>query len=94
MIPFPGYSAMAFFGCIFARKSSRPLSQTTINHEGIHIAQAIDCHGWVFFYLMYLWFWIAKRGYRNIPFEKEAYANESDMEYLERRVRKAWKSYK
>ena len=90
MIPFPGFSAIMLFGVIFARNSAKPLSATTINHEAIHKAQARDCGGFVWFYIAYLWQWI-RYGYQNCPFEREAYENERDLDYLETRKPKAWK---
>jgi len=46
----------------------------------------------VFFFLWYLIEAIAK-GYRNISFEKEAYANEKDLNYLKNRRAYAWRKY-
>jgi hypothetical protein len=92
-IPFKGFSAMAFFGYIFARKEYAPLSDKTINHESIHAEQAKECGGWVLFYLKYLWFWIKYFGYSDIPFEKEAYQNDDDMTYLDHRDKKAWREF-
>jgi hypothetical protein len=72
------------FGVIFAQKRFRPLSERVINHERIHVAQAKDCGGYVMFYIKYL-FQCMKYGYRNCPFEKEAYDNDADLNYLEKR---------
>lgn len=92
LLPFPGYSAMMFFGVIFARKSSAPLSARTIRHEQIHAAQAKDCVGFIPYYLRYLVQWV-KYGYRNSPFEREAYDNEHNDDYLNLRPKHAWKTY-
>ena len=92
LLPVKGFSAMALFGVIFARRECRPLSKSTIRHEEIHKAQAKECGGWLLFYLKYLYWWV-RRGYRNIPFEKEAYANERDEAYLDKREPFAWKGY-
>jgi hypothetical protein len=92
IIPFRGFSAMMFFGVIFARKSAKPLSFRTINHEAIHDAQAKECGGYVLFYLMYLCLWV-RYGYRNCPFEREAYRNELNPAYLRLRKAFAWKYY-
>jgi hypothetical protein len=86
IIPFRGFTAMMLFGVIFARKSAKPLSARTLNHEAIHAAQARECGGYVFFYLKYLMQCI-RYGYRNCPFEREAYDNEDNMHYLELRVK-------
>ena len=78
------------FGVIFARKNHYPISEYTINHEAIHDAQAKDCGGYLWFHLLYLWQW-ARYGYRNCPFEQEAYRNATNLGYLETRKPKAWK---
>lgn len=38
IMPFRGYSAMMFFGVIFARKKYKPLPSRTVRHEAIHKA--------------------------------------------------------
>lgn len=93
ILPFPGFVAMAFFGVIFARKKYKPLSTSTINHEKIHQAQAKDVGGYLPFYVIYLAQWI-KYGYKNAPFEVEAYNNGGVKNYLKNRPRNAWKNYK
>jgi hypothetical protein len=91
-LPPKGFSAMAFFGIILARRECKPLSERTINHEAIHAAQAKDCGGWVPFYLRYLFRWI-RFGYRNCPFEREAYDNGDNLDYLSNRKRFEWEKY-
>lgn len=78
IIPFKGYKAITIWPFIFARKK---LSEIDINHEKIHLAQQLELLI-IPFYIIYLIEWIFKR-YRNISFEKEAYANQEDMNYLE-----------
>lgn len=92
ILPFPGFIAMMLFGVIFARKKYRPLGVVTINHEGIHDAQAKECNGYFRYYWKYLRCWV-KYGYRNIPFEREAYDNEENPDYLNKREPFAWKQY-
>lgn len=90
-LPLPGFVAMAFFGVILARSECRPLSSGTIRHEAIHQAQARDCHGWILFYLRYLAYWL-RYGYRCNPFEREAYENERDADYLKNRPARNWRN--
>lgn len=50
------------------------------------------------FYILYLleWFYrLTQKGnaYRNISFEKEAYNNENDMDYLDKREHFSWIEY-
>jgi hypothetical protein len=76
----------------FDRQPSQVL-ETTINHEKIHIKQQVELLV-IFFYLWYaLEFYIKslKHGlsaYERISFEREAYANENNLEYL--KIRKPW----
>ena len=93
-LPPPGYSAMAFFGVILARKKYKPLSGRTINHESIHAAQAAECGGWIRYYLRYLRQW-ARVGFKydKIPFEREAYDYEGVPGYVENRIPFVWLMY-
>ena len=88
----PGYIAMAFFGIILARKEHAPLSASTVRHETIHERQAKECGGWFRFYARYLMYWV-RYGYINNPFEKEAYSNQFDSEYLASRPSFNWRNY-
>ena len=68
------------------------LSKEELNHELIHTAQARELL-YIPFYLWYIieWFFLFLRyqnwmwAYYNIRFEKEAYAHQEDLEYLNRR---------
>lgn len=69
-----------------------------VNHENIHCIQARSLKGtWLIFYILYIFYWIKNlftigfnhKAYREIPFEKEAYANEWDFNYKESK----WKNY-
>lgn len=91
IIPLKGFSAVNLFGVIFARRSERPLSATTLNHEAIHTEQMKELL-YVGFYLCYLIEWLVRllrRGnaYRNISFEREAYACQHNPGYLHIRRR-------
>lgn len=67
----------------------------TINHETIHFKQALEL-GVVGFYVLYVLefliklFVYGKDAYMNISFEREAYANDSNLKYLETRTKYAW----
>ena len=99
-IPFPGFYAINLFGTFFIREEykSIPPSETTINHETIHTLQAEDfCKGffgYIIFYILYGLEWIFKLlpclftkhdAYYSISFEQEAYANQLDLEYKNKR---------
>ena len=72
-----------------------------INHEQIHIAQQAECLvlPWYLMYgLNYVVNLIRFKGthfesYYNICFEREAYQNEGDLEYLDKRKQFIWKKY-
>lgn len=63
--------------------------------------------GWLTFYSKYIGYWIkglfsgyfstkgksSRQAYRDIPYEKEAYANEKDLTYLDKRPKFAYKKY-
>jgi hypothetical protein len=63
----------------------------TINHERIHILQAKTFKTKYFgFYVYYLFYWVRNLwiygtkdiiAYRNIPFEREAFANDTNFDY-------------
>ena len=95
----PFATAIMWFGAIVVRKQSNGTkvipSDRVLHHELIHIAQAKECGGYVWYYFVYLWQWLCVGfRYNKIPFEKEAYANDKDFYYLETRLKKAWKKYK
>ena len=75
------------------------------NHESIHVMQANSFKTKYFaFYILYLYFWLKNififgtknnKAYYNIPFEKEAYANEKNYNYNEEvNFVSQWKKYK
>lgn len=96
-IPFKGFAAINLFGTTFAREESRPLSDRTICHESIHTKQMKET-GWVGFYVIYLIEFLirlaktrnALRAYYDVYFEREAYAHQSEENYLLERPAYAW----
>lgn len=84
--------AITIFPFIFLNHEFDKRDSVLINHESIHMRQAIEMLV-IPFYLWYsaefiLRFFQYKNfnlAYRNISFEKEAYANEHDLHYLKRR---------
>lgn len=88
IIPFKGYKAINLFGILFVRKEYE-LSKVDLNHEAIHTAQMKELL-FIFFYIIYFFEWLVrlfinKNAYRSISFEKEAYSNEKNLEYLKNR---------
>jgi hypothetical protein len=92
IIPFGKYTAINLFGVIFYKNF---INDVVVNHEQIHTEQARDlCKflplGYLLFYILYMLFFIFFKGYDNIPFEKEAYANQCDLNYCKTRNKYAW----
>lgn len=77
---------------IFLKEDSLKADEVLINHERIHLKQQQELLI-LPFYLLYVSEWLLRtvmyldsyRAYQNISFEREAYANEKDMEYLRKR---------
>lgn len=96
VIPFKGYKCVNLFGVLFVRRGLG-MSDVDLNHEAIHTAQMKE----MLFALFYLWYiteWFVRlflkgRAYRNISFEREAYGNENNLSYLERRKSFGWTEY-
>ena len=96
------YGAQAVLGLpIMIYKADRNLSKKTINHERIHVRQGLETL-WLGLWLLYGGHWLwnkvvrgmsADDAYRNIVFEKEAYANQRDLGYLKSRRLWAWTKY-
>ena len=73
------------------------MSEVTKNHEAIHWQQYIETGilGFiVLYYSYYLWNYVkyrdGKKAYYTIPFEKEAYDHDENLEYLDSRKRYSW----
>ena len=85
-----GIRGLAFFPFIFINDAS-DIYPELINHEKIHLRQQLEL-GIIPFYIWYL-IALYRVGYMNISFEKEAYANENDLTYLQNRRIFAFKKY-
>ncbi len=91
IIPFKGFAAINLFGVLFVRKGVF-VSPRMLNHEAIHTAQMKEL-GYILFYLLYFAEWLYRliiyrdshTAYRNVSFEKEAYAHQWDFQYLDNR---------
>ena len=92
-------NGITIFPFIFLRESASKENKILINHEKIHIRQQLELLI-IFFYLWYVveyYYWYFKLNdkhlaYRNISFEREAYAMEEDLNYL--KTRKIWSFWK
>lgn len=92
LITFNFAKAITIFPFIFIEDKKYISEKILINHEKIHIRQQVELLI-IPFYLIYFLeflFYLIKfksryKAYRSISFEKEAYANEMDLEYLSKR---------
>ena len=108
IIPFKGFVAMNLFGLIFVREEKRKqiesnpnIKAVLLNHELVHTTQYKELL-FVFFLLLYLLNYVInifvyrfnlKKAYRNICFEREAYSNQCNNDYLKQRCLFSWFKY-
>ncbi len=91
MVP-KGYTGIAIFPFIFLKYSSLKEDVVLLNHEKIHLRQQLELLIIPFYILYFLEFIVRfirwrnwQQAYRNISFEREAYVNEKDLNYLKSR---------
>ena len=96
-IPFLPVAGMALYPFILIKRSHYLRNKSLINHEKIHLAQQLELL-LIGFYLLYLANYLYNllkylnhnKAYMEIIFEKEAYAMESSVDYLQKRRLWAW----
>ena len=92
-------NGITLFPFIILRRKDFKTNKILVNHEKIHIRQQLELLI-VFFYVWYVveyYYWYIKLknkdlAYKSISFEREAYAMEEDLNYLE--TRKIWSFWK
>ncbi|MBR3456264.1 MAG: hypothetical protein IKH26_13200 [Bacteroidaceae bacterium] len=98
ILPGRRFAAINLFGILFVKRGVA-ITPVLVNHEKIHTAQMLELLV-VFFYLWYVVEWLVRylkvrdgmKAYYLIGFEREAYANERNMNYLKtRRLFSFWK---
>lgn len=98
--PPPGFVAINLFGIIVSRREYGEMSKYQLNHERIHSFQMLELLG-LFFYILYFIEWVLRLiqyrsriiAYYNISFEREAYSNDRNLDYLTTRKRFAFVRY-
>ena len=87
-----GFSGITLFPFILLKEKNYKNDEIMIQHEKIHIRQQLEMLIFLFFMWYIVEFFIRliqfkKRNlaYRNISFEREAYANESQKDFLQNR---------
>jgi hypothetical protein len=87
-----GYRGLTFFPFVFLTNREEAIDKVFINHEKIHLRQQIELLV-LPFYVWYgieflMWLFILKdikQAYKRISFEREAYKNEKDLNFLKSR---------
>ncbi|WP_407405963.1 hypothetical protein [Chryseobacterium sp.] len=93
-------NGITLFPFIILRNAKDKQNKVLINHEKIHIRQQLE----LFIIFFYLWYVIeyyyhlvkikdAHKAYRAISFEREAYANEGNLNYLKNRKLLSFRKY-
>lgn len=94
-----GYTAITIYPFIMLKHKRQKDDMILINHEKIHLRQQLE----LLVIGFYLWYFIEfllrlikfknwYRAYLNISFEREAYKNEYDLNYL--KSRSLWSFFK
>lgn len=91
LMPRGNIVAITLFGLVFT-PCRQDLDTYMVNHELIHCQQQLECL-YIPFFVLYLLEWLiglirfqdTHKAYRNISFEREAYAHQSDLNYLNSR---------
>ena len=94
------FKAIALFPFILIRDNFETNNLVLINHEKIHLRQQLELLI-IPFYVLYFIDYILKtilfqdknKAYKNILFEREAYLNEENMDYLQTRPFWNWTRY-
>ncbi len=84
-----GYAGLTIFPFVFLKFNRFKTDYVLINHEKIHLKQQLDMLI-ILFYLIYAFEFLIRliqfrkweAAYRNISFEKEAYCNEKNLDYI------------
>jgi len=87
-----GYLGLTIFPFVFLKSKALKADAVLINHEKIHLRQQLELLI-LPFYLVYVFEFLIRfiqyknwhKAYRNISFEREAYANEKYLDYLKQR---------
>ena len=87
-----GYRGLTFFPFVILKFAAAKEDVALLNHENIHLRQQLELlilpfYIWYFldFGIKFLRYKDKNKAYRNIIFEREAYANENDLNYIKSR---------
>jgi len=87
-----GYNGLTIFPFVFLKNKDLKLNKVVLNHEKIHLRQQLELliipfYIWYIleFFIRLLYYRNWHLAYRNISFEREAYRNEFNLNYLKHR---------
>lgn len=87
-----GFRGMALFPFVFVKFKKDKENLIFINHERIHLRQQLEMLVFPFFIWYFLEYLVRlmqyknrNLAYKNISFEREAYANEQNLNYLKQK---------
>ena len=91
------FRGITLFPFIILKDKYLKLNSVLVNHEKIHLTQQSEMYV-LPFYLFYVVEFLIKKmyykdAYMNISFEREAYDNQSNMDYLKKRKKYSWIKY-
>ncbi len=89
---YKNYVGLSLWPFIFLKHNDLKKDVVLINHEKIHLRQQLELLI-LPFYILYILEWLLRtvlylntyRAYQNMSFEREAYYNEKDLNYLDHR---------
>lgn len=99
MVP-KGFVGVTLYPFIFLKRKDLKYNAELVNHEKIHLEQQRELFI-IFFFLFYFIEWFIKflkykdklKAYKNLSFEREAYLNENNLYYIEKRKFWAFLNY-
>lgn len=87
-----GYLGITFFPFVFLKYDVLKSNKYLLNHEKIHLRQQLELLIIPFYFWYVIEFFVRLvvyknwiKAYKNISFEREAYTNEKDLNYLKSR---------
>nr|WP_236011303.1 hypothetical protein [Olleya sediminilitoris] len=94
-----GYAGLTIYPFIFLKNKHLKESVSLVNHEKIHLKQQLELLVLPFYIWYVLEFLIRylkhnnwQKAYKNISFEREAYCNDSNLQYI--KTRRFWQFLK
>jgi len=90
---YKNYVGLSLWPFIILKNTSLKDDSVLINHERIHLKQQLELFI-IPFYIFYLTEWLIRcllymdtyKAYQNISFEREAYQNEDNLDYVNNRT--------